>query len=63
MQLTTAHRILITVAVVAFFFYAGVELQNYFAGDGGALLRSLLAAAGAIGLAIYLRRFLARLKQ
>ena len=61
MKLTTAHRILISTAVGAFLFYAVVELRNYSEGDGSALLRALLAGAGAIGLGIYLRRFLSRL--
>ena len=38
-----------------FVLYAGFELRNYARGDTSAWVRSLAAAAAAVGLAIYLR--------
>jgi len=51
----TAHKILITSAVAMFVMYSAWELHNYTAGDGSALLRSILAGVAAVGLAVYLR--------
>jgi len=51
----TAHKILITSAVVMFVMYSAWELHNYTSGDASALLRSILAAVAAVGLAVYLR--------
>jgi hypothetical protein len=51
----TAHKILICSAVVLFVLYAGWEWRHYADGDPSALLRSIISAAGAMGLAIYLR--------
>ena len=55
MTLLTAHKILISSAVALFVLYAASELRNYANGDAAALLRSLLSAAGALALGIYLR--------
>ncbi len=55
MTVLTAHKILITSAVMMFVLYSAWELHNYTGGDAPALLRSLLAGAAAIGLALYLR--------
>ena len=55
MTLLTAHKILIASAVAMFVLYAGFELRNYARGDTSAWVRSLAAAAAAVGLAIYLR--------
>ncbi len=55
MTLLTAHKILISSAVALFALYSLWELRNYAASDGGTLLRSLGSAAGAAGLALYLR--------
>jgi len=51
----TAHKILITSAVVMFVVYSASELHNYSRGDASALLRSILAGVAAVGLAVYLR--------
>jgi hypothetical protein len=53
--LLTAHKILISSAVLLFLVYAGWELRHYAAGDASALLRSALSALAAMGLAVYLR--------
>jgi hypothetical protein len=53
--LLTAHKILISSAVVMFVVYSAWELHNYTTGDASALLRSILAGAAAVGLAFYLR--------
>jgi NADH:ubiquinone oxidoreductase subunit K len=55
MTVLTAHKILITSAVLMFVLYSAWELHNYASGDAAALLRSILAGAAAIGLALYLR--------
>ena len=55
MTLLTAHKILISSAVVMFVVYSAWELHNYTNGDASALLRSILAGVAAVGLAIYLR--------
>jgi len=52
--LLTAHKILISSAVGLFVLYAGWEWRNYAGGDAGALLRSGLSGAAAVGLGIYL---------
>jgi len=41
--------------VLMFVLYSAWELHNYTSGDAPALLRSILAGAAAIGLALYLR--------
>ena len=53
--LLTAHKILISSAVVMFVLYAASELRNYINGDPAALLRCLVSGVVAVGLAIYLR--------
>lgn len=56
MTLLTAHRILITTAVVFFFGFALWELRNYFAtGNVWATFRSLLYLVISIGFALYLK--------
>ena len=59
MSITTAHKILITTAIIFFFFYAVWEIRNSGGPDGvGALLRGIISLLVAGGLAIYLRYFL-----
>jgi hypothetical protein len=53
--LLTAHKILISSGVAMFVVYSAFELRNYSNGDASALLRSILAGAAAVGLALYLR--------
>lgn len=56
MTLMTAHRILISTAMVFFLFYAIWELVHYSTtGHVWALLRSLASLVVSIGFAIYLR--------
>lgn len=56
MRLLTAHRILISTAVVFFFFFALWELRNYFnAGDPWAVFRSFLYLSVCTGFGIYLK--------
>jgi hypothetical protein len=56
MTLLTAHRILISTAVVFFFGFALWELRNYFqSGSLWASIRSLLYLLVAVGFAFYLR--------
>lgn len=55
MTLLTAHKILISSGVAMFVVYSAFELRNYSNGDASALLRSILAGAAAVGLALYLR--------
>ena len=55
MTVLTAHKILISSAVVLFVLYAVFELRNYGDGDPSALWRALISAAAAVALAIYLR--------
>ena len=55
MTVLTAHKILIASAVMLFVLYSAWELHNYTDGDASALLRTVLAAAAAVGLAVYLR--------
>lgn len=55
MTVLTAHKILISSSVAMFVVYSAWELHNYTGGDASALLRSILAGAAAVGLAVYLR--------
>jgi hypothetical protein len=55
MTVLTAHKILIASAVAMFVLYSAWELHNYTSGDASALVRSILAGAAAVGLALYLR--------
>ena len=56
MRLLTAHRILISTAVLFFFFFALWELRNYLgAGDAWAVFRSFLYLAVCVGFGIYLK--------
>ena len=55
MTLLTAHKILISAAVVMFAGLSLRELYNYTAGDAAALLRSVLSGAAAVGGVLYLR--------
>ena len=59
MSITTAHKILITTAILFFLFYAIWEVRNY-PDPGGvwALLRGMMSAIAAIGLGLYLRYYL-----
>jgi hypothetical protein len=62
-RVTTAHKILIASAIVFFAGYGLWELRHYGnSGERSALIASVLAIAGAGGLAIYLRAFLRSLK-
>jgi hypothetical protein len=56
MKLLTAHKILISTAVVFFIFFAFWELQRFFGGDTWAGLRGVLYFAIAAGFGIYLKR-------
>ena len=56
MTLLTAHRILISTAVVFFFGFALWELRNYFdTGDLWAIFRGFLYLLVAVGFGFYLR--------
>lgn len=56
MTLLTAHRILISTAVVFFFGFALWELRNYFDnGDLWAIFRGFLYLLVAVGFGFYLR--------
>ena len=59
MSIRTAHKILITTAIVFFLFYAVWEIRNY-PDPGGmwALLRGIISGIAALGLGLYLRYFL-----
>jgi hypothetical protein len=62
-SVTTAHKILISVAVLFFFGYALWELRQYSRlGEVGALLRSIGSLIGAVGFAVYLRSFVRSLR-
>ena len=64
MTVVTAHKILISTAVVFFFGYALWELRRYsHIGDVGALLRCTASMLGAVGLAMYLRSFVRSLRK
>ena len=55
MTLRTAHKILISTAVVFFFGFALREWRNYFeAGDSWGVLRGFLYLFAAIGFGVYL---------
>lgn len=57
MTLLTAHRILISTAVVFFFGFALWELSNYSnTGNSWALFRSLIYFFISVGFAFYLKR-------
>lgn len=63
MSITTAHKILITTAIVFFLLYAVWEVRNYPSPGGAwALLRGMMSAIAALGLGLYLRYFLKSLK-
>ena len=56
MTLLTAHRILISAAIVFFFGFALWELRNYLgAGDGWALIRGLIYLVVSVGFGVYLK--------
>jgi hypothetical protein len=60
----TAHKILISAAVLFFFGYALWELRQYVRfGEVGALLRSAGSLLGAVGFAVYLRSFVRSLRK
>ena len=63
MSIRTAHKILITTAIIFFVFYAIWEIRNYaHPGGGWALLRGMISGTVAVGLGLYLRYFLKSLK-
>jgi len=55
MKILTAHKILISSAVVFFVFFAFWEYRNSANGDGWAVWRSGLSLLVAVGFAIYLK--------
>ena len=55
MKLLTAHKILISSAVVFFVFFALWEYRNYARGDGWAVWRSCLYFIVALGFGVYLK--------
>jgi len=55
MNLMVWHKVLISSAVACFLFYAGWEARHALAGvDPAAGWRAVAAAAGGVGLAVYL---------
>ncbi len=59
MSVATAHKILITTAIIFFLFYAAWEIRNYpVPGGVWSLLRGIISVVAACGLGIYLRYFL-----
>jgi hypothetical protein len=63
-SVTTAHKILISTAVLFFFGYALWELRQYSRlGEVSALLRGIAALLGAIGFGVYLRSFVRSLRK
>jgi len=62
-SIRTAHKILITTAILLFLFYGIWEIRNY-PDPGGrwALLRGIISGVAACGLGIYLRYFLKSLE-
>lgn len=63
-SVTTAHKILISAAVLLFFGYALWELRQYARlGEVGALLRSAASLLGAVGFGVYLRLFVRSLRK
>lgn len=64
MSVETAHKILISTAVLFFLGYALWEVRRYVdIGELGALLRGAGSLLGAIGLGVYLRSFIRSLRQ
>jgi hypothetical protein len=57
MKLLTAHKILISSAVVFFVFFGFWEFRNYANGDGWAAWRGCLYLIVALGFAVYLKNF------
>ena len=55
MKLLTAHKILISSAVVFFVFLAFWEYRNHPSGDGWAVGRSVLYLIVALGFGVYLK--------
>ena len=55
MKLLTAHKILISSAVVFFIFFAFWEYRNYASGDSWAAWRSGLYFIVALGFGVYLK--------
>jgi hypothetical protein len=55
MKLLTAHKILISAAVVFFIYFSFWELRRYFGGDGWAGLRGILYFIVALGFGVYLK--------
>ncbi len=56
MRLLTAHKILISTAIIFFFFFALWELRHFIAvADGWAAVRSVLYLLVAVGFAIYFK--------
>jgi hypothetical protein len=63
-SVTTAHKILISAAVLLFFGYALWELRQYSRlGEVSALLRSAASLLGAVGFGVYLRFFVRSLRR
>ena len=62
-SIRTAHKILITTAIIFFLFYAIWEIRNY-PDPGGtwALVRGIISGVVAFGLGLYLRYFLRSLR-
>lgn len=59
MKVTTAHKILIATAIGFFLIYALWELADYtHSGDEAALAWSAAGTCAAVGLAVYLWRFI-----
>ena len=64
MSLNTAHKILITAAILFVLGYAVWEIRHAPGPPGpGAIARGSLAALAALGLLVYLRRFLRSLRR
>ena len=64
MSVATAHKILIATAIGFFLIYALWELADYTqSGETRALASSIGGTAAAIGLAVYLRRFIRSLER
>ncbi len=56
MTLLTAHKILISTAVIFFFGFALWELKNYFGtGEGWAFFRAVLYLTASVGFGVYLK--------
>jgi hypothetical protein len=63
-SLSTAHRILISVAILFFLGYAAWEIRRASAPDAaGPLARAAVSALAAAALALYLRRYLRSLRK